>query len=87
MTTGARFISRACEFLALPAVHTGWDEEFDTRESDTFAPSERAASESQGQGVALLGARRTQQQDIAGQSRDECFTPLPEHEFDQRANR
>ena len=50
------------------------EEDFDTREGDTFALSERAASESQGQGVALLGARRTQQQDVAGQSRDGCFT-------------
>jgi hypothetical protein len=52
--------------------------------ADTFAESERAASESQGQGLALLGARRTQHQDVAGQSRDGCFTPLPEYEFDQR---
>ncbi len=33
---------------------------------------EREASESQG--PALLGARRTQQQDVAAQSRDGCFT-------------
>ncbi|MGH9199588.1 MAG: hypothetical protein ACRD1T_28140, partial [Acidimicrobiia bacterium] len=39
-----------------------WDEEFDTREGDTFALSEPEASESQGQGVALFGAPRTQQQ-------------------------
>ncbi|MGH8586166.1 MAG: hypothetical protein ACREWE_08305 [Gammaproteobacteria bacterium] len=57
-----------------------WEEDFDTREGGTFALSERATSESQGQGVALLGAPRT----LAGQSRDGCFTPLPEYEFDQR---
>jgi hypothetical protein len=59
------------------------DGDFDTREGEMFARSERAASESQGQGVALLGARRTQRQDVAGQSRDGCITPLPEYEFDQ----
>jgi hypothetical protein len=48
--------------------------------------SERAESESQGQGAALPGARRTQRQDVAGQSREGRFTPPPEFEFDQRVS-
>ena len=69
--------------IAPAARGPAWEEDFDTREGDMFALRERAASESQGQGVALLGARRTQQQEVAGQPRDGCFTPLPEVEFDQ----
>jgi hypothetical protein len=42
--------------------------------------------ESQGQGLALPGARRTQRQDVAGQSREGRFTPPPEFEFDQRVS-
>ena len=66
--TEVGFIQRILAYLGEPTqaprvapaarVPPGWDEDFDTREGDTFALSERAASESQGQGVVLLGARR-----------------------------
>ena len=89
--TDSRSIARIVAYLGEPtqAPHIApaacgppWEKDFEPRQGTDL--SERAASESQGQGVALLGARRTQRQDVAGQSSDGCFKPPPEFEFDQR---